>query len=106
MKAMTAYEINIFQTFIFTFNCKNQTVSLILQNLFTIKPRDKYAITATNMLLESLCQRKFSKLKISFRGPHLRNKLITPNAELSNMKNLTPFHKKLEDMIVSIQNFN
>lgn len=43
MKALTVYGINIFQTLIFKFNCKNQAVLLILQNLFTIKPRDKYA---------------------------------------------------------------
>ena len=42
MKAMAAYEINIFQTHIFILNCKIQTVPLIYQDLFTIKPRNKF----------------------------------------------------------------
>ena len=57
------------------------------------------------MSLESFFQRKSSELKIYFRGPHLRNKLIAPNAELSNFENIIPFQRKLKDMIVNTQNF-
>ena len=88
MEPMTVSGISIFQTRIFMFNCKNQTVSLLFQNLFVIKPRNKYTIRTTNMLLESLCRRKFSVLKIYLRGSHQWNKLIAPNVELSKIKKL------------------
>ena len=61
--------INIFQTLIFMFSYKNETVPLVLQNIFTIKPRNKYTIKVTNILIEVLCWRKFSEFKISFCRP-------------------------------------
>ena len=88
MEPMTVSGKSIFQTRIFMFNCKNQTVTLLFQNLFVIKPRSKYTIRTTNMLLESLCRRKFSVLKIYLRGSHQWNKLIAPNVELSKIKKL------------------
>ena len=68
MKVVTVYHpvYNIFQTLTFVFNYKNKTVPLILQNIFSIKPRNKYTIKATNLLIEVLCRRNLSEFKISF----------------------------------------
>ena len=52
------------------------------------------------MLLEPLCQRKSIECKISFRGLHLRNKIIVLYTE-----NLIPSERKLKGMIMSTQNF-
>ena len=46
------------------------------------------------MFLEPLCRRKISEFKISFRGPHLLNKLIAPNMELSNISKFNPIYAK------------
>ena len=100
MKAKNVYKIKIFQALIFMYSFKSETVPLIYQDLFTIKPRNKYTIRPTNMLKEVLCWRKFSYFKIPCRGSHLWNKLIVPN----NAKNFIPFKRKLKGMIVSIQN--
>lgn len=45
-----------------------------------------------------------NKFETSFLGSVLWNKLIAPNVEHSNIKNLIPFKRKLKDMFVSTQN--
>lgn len=44
------------------------------------------------------------KIKISFCGLLLWTKLIAPDVQLSNIENLIPSKRYLEDMTVSTQN--
>ena len=53
MTSVTVYEISIFQTvFYVQLQIPNKTTNI--QNLFIIKPRHKYDIRETNMLLQPL----------------------------------------------------
>ena len=71
--ALNIYEINIFNNLCHMFTCKNEACPKVFENLFTLKPKNKYQLKRSFTLLEPFCKSKFSQLCINYRGPHLWN---------------------------------
>ena len=61
-KALTVYEIDLFQILPLIFKCKSKTV---FHNLYTLKPPSKYSLRTYNLLP------KFGQFSLSFHGPYL-----------------------------------
>ena len=76
-KALTVYEINLFQILSLIFKYKNRTVPFIFHNLYTLKPPSKYSLRTDNILSIPLKRTKFGQFSIYFRGPYLWNKRYT-----------------------------
>ena len=49
-KALTGYEINLFQILSLIFKCKNRTAPFVFHNLYTLKPPSKYFLRTVNFL--------------------------------------------------------
>ena len=79
---MTVYEMNIFQAFCFMYLCKNGNTPSIFKHIYTLKPINKCTTRPKNTLLQPLCKKNIAKFKLSYRGPHLWNKFISPNNDL------------------------
>ena len=62
--------------------CKNGNTVSIFKHIYTLKPINKYTTKSKNVLFNPLCMKNFAKCKLSYRGPHLWNKIIAPNNEL------------------------
>ena len=74
--ALNIYEINIFNILCLMFKCKNKACPKAFENLFTLKPKNKYQLKRSCTLLEPFCKSKFSQLCINYRGPHLWNTIV------------------------------
>ena len=84
------------------FKCKNKACSKAFENLFTLKPKNKYQLKRSCTLLEPFFKSKFSQLCISYRGPHLWNTtVLSQNADLSNLQHYN-FLKKNLRLILSL----
>ena len=70
-KALTVYEINIFQILSLIFKCKNRTAAFVFHNLYTLKLPSKYSLQTANLLSIPLKITKFGQFSIYFRGPYL-----------------------------------
>ena len=65
------------------FKCKNKACPKAFENLFTLKPKNKYQLKRSCTLLEPFCKSKFSQLCINYRGPHLWNTIaLSQNTDL------------------------
>ena len=49
-KALTVYEINLFQILSLIFKCKNRTSPFVFHNLYTLKHPSKYSLRTDNFL--------------------------------------------------------
>ena len=81
-KALTVYEINLFQILSLIFQCKNWTAPLVFQNLYTLKPPSKYSVRTGNVLPVRLKRTKFGQFFIYFRGPYLWNNILAQRTHL------------------------
>ena len=63
--ALNIYEINIFNILCLMFKCKNKAYPKAFENLFTLKPKNKYQLNRRCALLEPFCKSKFSQLCIN-----------------------------------------
>ena len=86
MKILSLFEINLFQILCFMFKCKVNLAPQIFQYLFTLKPENKYTTRSAGTLIEPLCRTKLSQFSISFRGPHLWNKLVVQKTRVSDVE--------------------
>ena len=50
--------------------CKSKACPIAFQNLFTLKPINRYQLKRSCTLLEPFCKSKFSQLCINYRDPH------------------------------------
>ena len=74
--ALNVYEINIFNILCFMFKCKNKACPKAFENVFTLKPKNKYQLKRSCTLLQPFCKSKFSQLSTNYRGPHLWNTIV------------------------------
>ena len=62
------------------FKCKNKACPKAFENLFTLKPKNKYQleqnIKRTCAIPKPFCKSKFSQLCINYCGPHLWNTIV------------------------------
>ena len=61
VKALTVYEINLFQILSLIFKCKNRTAPFVFHNLYTLKPPSKYSLRTGNLLSIPLKRTKFGQ---------------------------------------------
>ena len=79
------------------FKCKKKACPKAFENLFTLKPTNKYQLKRRCTLLEPFCKNKFSKLCINYRGPHLWNTIVfSQNTDLEQSTTLKFFKEKLK----------
>ena len=72
-----------------------QKQSLSQENLFTLKPKNKYQLKRSCTLLEFFCKSKFCQLCINYRGSHLWNTIVlVQNTDLEQSITLKFFKRK------------
>ena len=75
MKALNVFKLNIFNILCFMYECK-RNLNPVFHNTFTHRTKTKYALRNKYFTQEPLCRPNFSQYCISYRGPHLRNKIV------------------------------
>ena len=74
------------------FKWKNEACPKDFENLFTLKPKNKYQLKRSCTLFERFWESKFSQLSIDCRGPHLWNTIaLSQNMDLEQSTTLTFF---------------
>ena len=58
------------------FKNKNKACPKAFENLFTLKPKNKFQLKRSCTLLEPFCKSEFSQLCINYRGPQLWNTIV------------------------------
>ena len=104
IRAMTVYEMNIFQTLGFMYLCKKGKTPLIFKHIYTPKPINKQISRSKNVLFKPLYKKKFAKFKLSYRRPHLQNKFIALSNDLLQAVTIHIFKIKLEKIIFESTN--
>ena len=101
--ALNIYEINIFNILCLMFTCKNKACPKAFENLFILKPQNKYQKERSCTLLESFCKSKFSHLCINYRAPHLWNTVVlSQNTGLEQSTTLKFFKEKLKAYLFTL----
>lgn len=90
--ALNINELNISNILWLMFKCKSKKFPKAFENLFIIKPTNKYQLKRSCRLLEPLCKSRFSQLCINYRGPHLWNTMVSgQNTDLDQSTTLKFF---------------
>ena len=82
-------------------NCKSKVCPKAFENLFTLKPKNKYQLKRSCTFLEPFCKSKFSQLCINYRGPHLWNTVVQ-NTDLEQSTILKVFEEKLKAYLFTL----
>ena len=100
---LNIYKINIFNILCLMFKCKNKACPKAFENLFTLKPKNKYQLKRSCTLLERFCKSKFRKLCINYRGPHLWNTIVlSQNTDLEQSITLKLFKERLKAYLFTL----
>ena len=103
--ALNIYVINVFNILCLMVKCKNKACPKAFENLFTLKPKNKYQLKRSCTLLAPFCKSKFSQLCINYRGPHLWNTIVlSQNTDLEQSTTLKIFKEKLKVYLFTIDN--
>ena len=79
------------------FKCNNKACPKAFENLFTLKPKNKYQLKRSCTLLEPFRKTKFSQPCINYRGPHLWNTIVlSQNTDLVQSRTLKRFKGRLK----------
>ena len=89
------------------FKCKNKACPKAcpkaFENLFTLKPKNKYQLKRSCTLLELFCKSKFSQLCINYRDPHLWNTIVLrQNTDLEQFTILKVFKEELKAYLFTL----
>ena len=98
LKALSIYQINLFQTLCFMFKCNLNITPEVFSDLFRVKQVDKYTMRSQGQLIEPFKRTKISQFSITYRGPHLWSKVIA-NSKMSELTTLSSFKKNLNGHI-------
>ena len=86
------------------FKYKNKVCPKTFENLFTLKPKNKYQLKRNCTLLEPFCKSKFSQLCINYSDPHLWNAVVlSQNTDLGQSITLNLFKERLRAYLVTKQ---
>ena len=89
------------------FKLKNKACPKAFENLFTLKPKNKYQLKRSCTLLEPFCKSKFSQLCINNHGPHLWNTIIlNQNTDLEQSITLKLFKERLILSLLTMLHFH
>ena len=103
MKVLTLFKQNIFNVLVFAFNCKLKESPRIFHNIFTLKPPNKYTTRAHDVLNEPFCKTKYEQFRITYRAPHLWNKIVS-STDVANLETLPLFKKKIKELLLCSDN--
>ena len=85
------------------FKCKNKICPQAVENLFTLKPKNKYQLKRSCIHHEPLYKSKFTQLCMNYRGAYLRNKIVlSQNTDLEQFTTLKHFKEKLKGTLMQI----
>ena len=101
-KALTVYEINLFQILSLISKCRNRTAPFVFHNLYTLKPPSKCSLRTGNVLSIPLKRRKFGQFSLYFHGPYLWNKILAQKTFVCNLEYYPLFKNKLKEVIFSL----
>ena len=86
------------------FKCKSKACPKTLENLFTLKPKNKDQLKRNCTLLEPFCKSKFRQLCINYSDPHLWNAIVlSQNTDLGQSITLKLFKERLRASLVTKQ---
>ena len=80
--------------------CKNKACPKAFENLFTLKPKNKYQLKRSFTVLEPFCKSKFSQVCINYGGPHLWNTIVLSQ----NTWNIPQHKEKLKASLFTLDN--
>ena len=104
MKILNIYEINVFQVLCFMFKCKMKISPPIFHKIFQLKQTNKYTLRSTGTVLEPIHRTKLEEFSISFRSPHIWNKLIVTNYHQTQTGTFSSFKNIIKNMLPSTDN--
>ena len=81
---------------------QKKSCPVILNDLYKPKPSTKYRLRNDGVLLEPYNKTKSSDFCISYRGPHLWNKLLSNHEDVIQCDQFFLFKEKLKNLILSI----
>ena len=85
------------------FKCKNKACPKTFENLFTLKPKNKYQLKRSCTLLDLFCKSKFNQLYIDYRGPHVWNTVaLSQNTDLEQSITLKNFKERIKDYLFTL----
>ena len=106
MKALSVYQLNIYNNLCFMYRCKHNSCPSIFYGIFTIKPPNKYSLRDNRSLYEPFCRTNLNQFCITYRGPHLWNKIVLPNFHSVDDTSYSSFRYKLKEIIFLLENIN
>ena len=98
-KALTVYQINLFQILSLIFKCKNRTARFVFHNLYTPKPLSKYSLRTGNILSIPLKRTKLGQFSIYNRGSYLWNKILAQKTFICNLEYYPLFKNRSKEAI-------
>ena len=101
LKIQTLMEINIYQNLCFMFKCKIGQSPRIFHNLYTEKLSGKYN-TRSKQLKEPIIKTKYEEFCISYRAPHIWNKITPLILENTEIDSLNVFKSKVKANIKTL----
>ena len=101
MRALSVYQINVFQHLCLMFKCKNETAPQSFHYLYTVKPQVKYGLRNSNQLVTPLVKRRYGQFKISYRAPHLWNNIVANKDHLHNIQSLPLFGINIKQILMN-----
>ena len=99
---LNIYEINIYNILCIMFKCKNNGCPKAFENWVTFKPKNKYQLKGSCVLLESFCQNISSQLCMNFCGSRIWSTIVSGQITTSNNPQNYVFLKKSLRLILSL----
>jgi len=99
MKILTIYELNIFNVIFFVYKCKLKICPNIFNDIYALKPANKYTLRDDGVLSTPAIRTDLSKFCINYRAPHLWNKIILEKNVLPENLSIPVFKKKLKEVV-------
>ena len=65
-KALSIYKINLFSILCLLYKCKNKKSPSIMQDLYTLKPVNKYVLRSKELIQKPACKTKFGQFCINY----------------------------------------
>ena len=101
-KALTVYEINLFQILSLVFKRKIRTAPFVFHNLYTLKPPSKLSLGTGNGLSIPLKRTKFGQFSLYFCGIYSWNKILVQETLICNLEYYPLFKNRLKEVIFSL----
>jgi hypothetical protein len=104
MNILNVYQLNVFNILCFMFKCRENLSPTVFKNVYNLKQKNKYNLRTNNTLVAPFCQQKKDQFFVSYRGPYLWNKIVSPNFDFSIKMTYALFKQKLKKIILLLEN--